>query len=265
MSDLPEETAPDSASDAFTLLVQGARSGLRRDVEALMQAFDSEELLVPLARDVAEAPEGERVEFNGDLTIVPHLLPDSEGQLFAVLFTHPDPLEPIVDALEWTTDDEPLKVCAFQARVALQMAIDVIDEQRVVGLVIDPGVESELCLSRAELASLLGGRAIPLVAYVGDIQDDPTARTLIAEPGDPPPPELLSALQTWLAAAPSVLSHRLQRTFNPERDLEPHLTLTLVTVPGAERQPLFQGVTSALEGALPPPGYLDVLFEEGPA
>lgn len=259
MSDLTELDEP---SERLTELVEAARSGLRRDVQALMDNFDTEELLVPLARDVAEAPEGERVEFNGDLTIVPHLLPDSEGQLFAVLFTHPDPLEPIVDALEWKTDDEPLKVCAFQARVALQMALDVIDEKNVVGLVIDPGVESELCLTRGELASMLAGRALPLVAYVGDIHEEPGAKRLVAEAGEPPPAELLAALNTWIATARAVRSHRLERTFDPERDLEPHLTLTLVVPPDTERQVLFEGVTTALEPHLPPPGYLDVLFEE---
>jgi len=241
-----------------------ARSGLRRDVEALMAAFDEAELLVPLARDVPNAPEGERIELDGELTIVPHLLPDAEGQLFAALFTHSDPLEPIVSALEWTTGDEPLKVCAFPARIALDMALEVIDEERVLGLVIDAGAESELCLTRAELASILAGRALPLMAYVGNIPEEEKARTLLAEAGEPPPAELLQALLSWAEKTPAALSHRLDRTFNPDRDLEPHLTLTLRVAPGANRSELFSEVTQALEGKLPPPGYLDVLFEEAP-
>lgn len=241
-----------------------ARSGLRRDVEALMAAFDEAELLVPLAKDVPNAPEGERIELDGELTIVPHLLPDAEGQLFAALFTHSDPLEPIVPALEWTTGDEPLKVCAFPARIALDMALEVIDEERVLGLVIDAGAESELCLTRAELASILAGRALPLMAYVGNIPEEEKARTLLAEAGEPPPAELLQALASWAEKTPAALSHRLDRTFNPDRDLEPHLTLTLRVAQGANRSELFSAVTQALEGKLPPPGYLDVLFEEAP-
>lgn len=241
--------------------VERARSGLRRDVEALMAALDGGELLVPLARDLPDAPEGERIELNGELTIVPHLLPDAEGQLFAALFTHSEPLEPIVPALDWTTDGEPLKVCAFPARVALEMALDVVDEQRVLGLVIDAGAASELCLTRTELGSILSGRALPLMAYVGDIPEDERARTLIAEPGEPPPAELMNALAGWAEGTPEALSHRLERTFNPDRDLEPHLTLTLRVRPSADRDQLFRGVTGALEGKLPPPGYLDVLFE----
>jgi hypothetical protein len=246
----------------LTLELARARSGLRRDVEALMAAFEQAELLVPLARDLPNAPEGERIELDGELTIVPHLLPDAEGQLFAALFTHSEPLEPIVPALDWTTGDEPLKVCAFPARIALEMALEVIDEVRVLGLVIDAGADSELCLTRAELASILAGRALPLMAYVGDIPEEERARTLLAEDGDPPPAALLAALQGWAENTPAALWHRLARTFNPDRDLEPHLTLTLGVAPGADRAKLFEGVTLTLEGKLPPPGYLDVLFEE---
>lgn len=227
-----------------------------------MAAFEQAELLVPLARDVPNAPEGERIELDGELTIVPHLLPDAEGQLFAALFTHSDPLEPIVPALDWKTGDEPLKVCAFPARIALDMALEVIDEVRVLGLVIDAGADSELCLTRTELASILAGRALPLMAYVGDIPEEERARTLLAEPGEPPPAELVHALTSWAASTPNALSHRLDRTFNPDRDLEPHLTLTLRVAPEADRAKLFESVTLALEGKLPPPGYLDVLFEE---
>ncbi len=256
MSDSPD---PTETSSLLTLRVTEAQSGLRRHVEALIAALPEGELLVPLARDIPEAPEGERVEFDGELTLVPHLLPDAEGNLFSALFTQPEPLDPIVAALEWTTDGEPLKVCAFPARIALEMALNVIDEQNVRGLVIDAGSDSELCLTRTELSNILAGHAIPLIGYVGDIPDDGQARTLIAETG-PLPDALLERLASWASSAPQVRAHRLERTFNADRDLEPHLSLTLEVGPDADRHQLFQGVTQALEGSLPPPGYLDVLF-----
>lgn len=256
MSDTPDSS---EAPSLLTQRVTEAQSGLRRHVEALIAALPEGELLVPLARDIPEAPEGERVEFDGELTLVPHLLPDADGNLFSALFTYPEPLDPIVAALDWTTDGEPMKVCAFPARIALEMALNVIDEQNVQGLVIDAGSDSELCLTRSELSSILAGRAIPLIGYVGDIPEDGSSRTLIAETGELPQ-GLLDRLATWAQSAPAVLSHRLERTFNADRDLEPHLSLTLEVGPDADRRELFQGVTAALEGSLPPPGYLDVLF-----
>lgn len=262
MSILPETETSTEPQPPFTGIVAAAKSGLRRDVAALMAALDQAELLVPLSRDIPDTQLGEPRELAGELTLCPHLLPDAEGLLFSALFTHPEPLDPIVSALEWTTDGEPLKLCSLPARLALEMARDVIDEQKVFGAVIDPGSNSELCLTRSEIGSILAGRALPLLAYVVQIPEKEEERTLLAEPGEPPDKKLVAALDACLAEHPEVVSRRLQRTFNPDRDLEPHLSLTLTVTPGAERTRLFRSVTSALEGQLPPPGYLDVLFEE---
>ena len=141
------------------------------------------------------------------------------------------------------------------------MARDLIDEQRIFGVVIDPGADSELCLTRAETASVLAGRALPLLAYVAQIPAEERESTLVAEGAEAPPSALLEALETFHASRPEVLAHRLASTFNPDRDLEPHLTLTLSVTRAADTAELFQSVTSALEGLLPPPGYIDVLFE----
>jgi hypothetical protein len=256
---------PVAANDAetehlLTDALERARSGLRRDVAALLESFEGQELLVPIAKNVADVPDGEQVELEQELKLSPHLLPDASGEPFAALFSHTDPLEPIVDALGWTTEGEPLKVCRLPARVALEVAQNLLGDSRVRGLVIDPGAPSELGLTRAELTSLLAGRPIPLLGYVENIPEE-LDRTLIAEAGDPPPPGLVSALDAWLAATDAVSGYRLDRTFNPDRDLEPHLTLTLQVSADADRRELFQGVTSAVANELPPPGYLDVLFE----
>jgi hypothetical protein len=257
----PVNDSPETELPPIVAAVGRARSGLRRDVQALLDQFESAELLVPLARDLPDAPEGERIELDGELSIIPHLLPDNDGQLFAPVFTHAAPVEPVASALEWTTDGEALKLCAFPAKVALEMALEVLDAGHVIGLVIDPGADSELCLTRSELSSLLLGRALPLLAYVQNIPEEDRGSTLVAEGAEPPPAELREALQSWLAQTPEVKGHRLERTFNPERDLEPHLTLTLRVPESSDRTGLFQGVTSAIGGTVPPPGYLDVIFE----
>jgi len=253
-----EHAAEDTQS--LTLALERARSGLRRDVAALLESFAQGELLVPIAKNVADVPEGEQIELESELTLSPHLLPDVSGEPFAALFSHTGPLEPIVEALGWTTEGEQLKVCSLPARLALELARNLLNDPRVRGLVIDPGSPSELALTRSELASLLAGRPIPLVAYVQHIPEE-LDRTVVAEAGDPPPQGLVSTLDDWLSSAPEVSGYRLERTFNPDRDLEPHLTLTLTVSAEADRRDLFQGVTRAVADELPPPGYLDVLFE----
>lgn len=256
----PELVSP-TETGALTGALAKARSGLRRDVLELMQGLDRAELLVPLSRAVPGAPEGERIEIDGTLKLFPHLLPDSEGQLFVALFTEEAPLGPVASGLGWTTDDGPLSVCRLPARLAFEMAHAALDEKQVLGLVVDPGAPSELCLSRSELGSLLAGHALPLLAYVRQIPATEAERTLLADPGDPPPPELMQALERCLTGLSGVSGHRLERTFNPDRDLEPHLSLTLQVSESVDQTEVFETVTQALEGKLPDPGYLDVFFE----
>jgi hypothetical protein len=246
----------------LTVLVGGARRGFRRDVAALEAALDDGELFVPLAKKIAGVPEGEPIALDREVELVPHFLRDAEGAYHVALFTTTELVALSAERLGWSTEGDDLGVCALPARIACQLALDLVDDTSVVGLVIDAGHPSELMLRRSELASIVRGQPLPLVGYVADIPPEDGERTLIAEPSDPPPRELTAALEGCLAELSSVTRHRLVRTFNPERDLEPHLTLELAVVDGTERRALAERVMGAISEHLPPPGYLDVVFAD---
>lgn len=247
----------------LTALVLGAKRGFRRDVAALEAALDEAELLVPLARRIADVPEGEAVALDRELEIVPHFLRDAEGNAHVALFTSAEIVSDLAEQVGWTTDGDELSVCSLPSRIALELALDLVDEKTILGVVVDAGHPSELLLRRFELASIVRGQPLPLVGYVADIPLEDDERTLVAEPADPPPPELTELVDRCMAELPAVTSHRLMRTFNPERDLEPHLTLKLGVVPEADRRALAEQVIGALGERIPPPGYLDVVFEDG--
>ena len=247
----------------LTDLVLAAKSGLRRDVSALVDALDDAELYVPLASPVEGVPHGERIELEDELRLVPHVLVDDDGKLFCALFTRPDLMEQIAEQLQWTTSGEDLEYCAVPAKLALDMALDVIDDQNVLGLVLNPMHESELVLQREEIGNIAHGRAVPLVGYVRGIPEHELEPTLVAEPGDAPSRALLEALERALESESEVANYRLERTFNPERDLEPHLTLTLCTLRAdLDHENISRRIVSAIEEELPPPGYIDVVFEQ---
>ncbi len=260
---MPAPDAEEPQRQELTALVQGARRGLRRDVGALEAGLYAGELFIALKSHVEGAPEGEAVALDHELEIVPHLLRDEEGHGYAVLFTSPEHVEPVAESLNWTTDGRELSVCSLPGRVALEMSLGVIDEVAVFGLVIDPGQDSELMLRRPELASIVAGQPVPLVGYLTDLPPLEDEQVLLAEPSDPPPPVLVSALEQFLREHPEVKSHLLQRTFNPERDLEPHLTLRLTVAPTSDRRALAELVIGAVGELVPPPGYLDILFDDG--
>lgn len=255
------EPQPDLAQD-LTPLVKAAQRGLRRDVQALLDQLPQGELFIPLARNIEGAADGQRLEIDGEVKLVPHMLLDADGNHYAALFTHPELLAPMERELGWKTEGSDLKFCTVPALFALDMALEVVDDEHVVGLVLNPGSEYELSLRRLELASLTNGRAVPLVGYVASLPPDEGSETLTAEGGEPASAALTAAIEGCLAGLPSVTGYTLTRTFNADRDLEPHPTLKLATnAEPSELSGLARKMIEHIGKHLPPPGYIDIVFD----
>lgn len=256
----------DAASDTeLTALVREARTGLRSRVAALESALDEGALYLPLAREIEGAAVGEVAPLDREFEAVPHFLGDEAGRAVAVLFTTPDMLQAVGDDLDWTTDGGDLSYCTLPARVACRMALDVIDEQQVLGLLLDAGHDSELFLTRRELASIVAGQPLPLVGYVRELPPLEGEKVLVAEERASLPDAFRDALERCLASLPSVTGHAVSRTMNPERDLEPHLTLSLSAAAGASKADITRTVIEAIGELVPPPGYIDIVFAEASA
>lgn len=250
----------------LTELIKRAKRGLRRDVQPLVDVLDEGGLLVPLAKSVAGVPVGEVVEADQheELTLAPHLLAAGDGATFVPLFTDSDILRSMGQYLAWTTEGGELEFCTLPARVALDLALQLVDGESVMGALINPSDESELFLQRHELGALVQGRAVPLVGYVEALPELPDEEVLIAELDQPPSPELVRAIEGCLEGMEGVTGYRIEQTFNRERDLEPHPTLTIEVSAEVEleRDALSRSLFAELEGKLPEPGYIDVIFEQ---
>ncbi len=256
---LPDVEA-DSVSE-LTALVREARKGLKSRVAALESALDDGELHVPLAREIEGATLGESAPLDRSFELVPHFLGDEAGRAVAVLFTRPEMLQAVGEDLHWQTDGGELSYCTLPARVACRMALDVIDGQNVLGLVLDAGHDSELFMTRAELASVVAGQPLPLVGYVRELPPLEGEKVLVAEERATVPDDFRDALERCLSSLP-VRGHGVSRTLNPERDLEPHLTLSLHAEPDASKSDITRAVIEAVGELLPPPGYIDIVFAE---
>ncbi|MCC6217175.1 MAG: SseB family protein [Polyangiaceae bacterium] len=243
--------------------IEVARRGFRRDVQVLLDAIAEAELIVPLARPIAP-PGVDRIEAGPGLELEPHVLVDSDGHVYCALFSTAEGVEHAADELGWTTDGDAFEYVPVPARAALQMALETLDDERVVGVVLDALTPAELLLRQHEVASLVAGRAIPLVGYVHDIPEQEFEKTIVAEAGDPPPPGFVAAVERAVRAESAVRSYRLDRTFNPDRDVEPHPTLTLRIRSGTDEPALAQRLIAGLGEEVPPPGYIDILFEPEP-
>jgi hypothetical protein len=127
-------------------------------------------------------------------------------------------------------------------------------------VVIDPSHQSELVLEPNEVESIASGRPIPLLAYVRAIPVDETEPTL--NQGGVAPESLEIGVNRALQRLDFVAGYRLEQSFNPDRDLEPHWTLVVVTARSVDHKAVAEGVLAEIADLLPPPGYIDVVFEE---
>lgn len=269
-----EDQEPETYGD-LSEVVRTARRGFRSDVQVLTAALPQGALLVPLARAIADVPLGEEiVPEDGEVSLVPHLLPEKDGALFVPLFTDPDILQTVGKYLGWTTEDAAgaegdlsaageLQYCTLPALVALDLAQQIIDGKRVLGAVINPSDEYELLLNRNELGSIVKGQAVPLVGYVQEIPLGKDEASLVSQVGSEPDPALLSAIELCVKDLKGINGFELRHTFNAERDLEPHPTLVLKVTSefDVDLEALNRRLSEHVEGKLPEPGYIDVMFE----
>lgn len=248
----------DVLHDATALLMR-MRRGLRRDVQAFIDQIDGVALHVALSRPIPDVAVGTRQQLEDQITLAPHLLALNDAWVVA-LFSDKDQVQTVGEYMNWTTGDASLDICTLPARVGFELALQLIDDQRVVGLVINPGDDSEIFLSRTEVASIAAGKAIPLVGYVQEIDDRNASAPLIAELSEPVSQELLLPIQAWIERC-QFAGYTLQQTFDADRDLEPHLTLRVSANGRPVDQSIVTPLLAELEGKIPPPGYIDVVFD----
>jgi hypothetical protein len=237
----------------LTMAVERARCGLRREVQAMLEAFASAKLVLPLARRLAGFADGERRQVNGALQLTPQLLSREDGCLMLPAFTWEEPISRF--AKDWRTDGGPLQTCTLPALAVLDLADRIVDGTRVVVLVLDPGASSQLGLRRAEIVSLREGRALPLIEYTRALDLPP----VFAEQG--PWGVLVRAVERTFAGRSEVLSYRVERWFDPERDVEPRLVITARVTPEANQRLLVDTISVAIHDYIHPDRAAEVTFE----
>ena len=236
-----------------------ARSGLKSDVAKLIEEVPAGALFIPLSRAIPGLEDGDAIDVDEEVTLSPHVLVDGEDRLYVALFTREEFIGPVKQAMDWKTDDEELEYCGLPAELALKIAHEACGNEQIVGAVVNAMQDTELVLHQDELGHLTQGQAIPLIAYVEGVEGEAANAEDIAD--DDLPPDFKSALDACVANADLVTGYSVQRAFDPERDREPHLALRFALNAAVEDyEDLRNIIVATLEGRVPPPGYIDILF-----
>jgi hypothetical protein len=253
-----EPNPPAGEENPVRRAIRTARRGFRRDTEELVRLLDEGMLFVAVAPDSAARATSEETDA---LTLQPNLVTTDTGLPLLPAFTDEERLGRFAAALQWAEKDE-LSYCSLSLRGALDVALQLIQGGHCEAMVLDPTDEHELLLQPREIDSLRQGQPVPLVGYVRELPMAEDEVVLVTELPSTDGP-LTAALDRCLAAFPQIEGYRLQQTLNRERDLDPQPTLTLITSESTltDEEDLQQRLREVFEGALPDPGYIDVVFE----
>jgi len=245
----------------LTDAIATARSGLKSDVARLVEQLHEGAFFLPLARSIPGLEEGDTVNVDEEITLSPHMLVDADDQLFVALFTREEFIGPVKQAMEWKTDDHELEYCGLPAALALKIAYDACGNEEIVGAVVNASQDTELVLHKDELGHLTQGQAIPFVAYVEGAESESEDAESVDIAESELPPDFKGALDECVAKAEHVIGYSVRRTFDPERDREPHLALRFtLDEPAESYEELRHVIVGTLEGTVPAPGYVDILF-----
>jgi hypothetical protein len=161
--------------------------------------------------------------------------------------------------MRWQTDGGPLQYVQLDAPAALRLLNAMAESRKIMGVALNPFQPEEIALQPQEISKLLKGESFPMPRYIGNLAVQQGEKFLDEEPSPAPSEELIAALDSLIGGG--FLSYRLRQTFNEERDLKPHLMLSVKTNLPAERHPgLAEKINGAVQNKVPPPGYLDVIF-----
>ena len=258
MSAFDEEDQTD-----LTSIIVIARRGLRRDVKILCDALPKGKLSIPLALTIAATPDGKVLTWRDKICahIISH--PKEKNKVYTVLFTKDEIIKPHIEALKWKTSDGPLQILELSAKDALEYCLQLIDEKQAVGLIINPFHESALELTPSELRSLVKGEPVPLVHHLRDLPIQEGEKIDMCEPSTPPPIELIGTIKKYINSHPDIRDYKIFQMFNADRDIEPHLALKLsLEGKSSNHQEIVHEITLAIEGKVPSPGYIDIMFND---
>jgi hypothetical protein len=239
-----------------------AQSGYRGDIAALARVLVETDLFAALAED-SESNDDPRILEAGAQLKLHHVVDDAMGTKWTAIFSSAEALGKAGFQFDWGTNGGPLQFVEANGAEFIQSVLaPSLESGSTSGIIFDVGQESELAMTSAEMLSLMRGEPIPLVSYASRRPATGTEQIHVGEPAVPPPAALTAAIARVLDRVKEVKSYRLIQVFIPERDVMSHLMLDIVgDLPESQQREISAQIGTATEGTrLPPPGYLDVVF-----
>mgnify|MGYP001447989833 FL=1 len=248
----------------LTDLVNQAQSGLKRDVEPLVEAIPDGGFFVSLARSL-DLPSAMSIP-PAEAPLSTHLLKHPDGSIYVTVFTRPEFVQTVQEKEGWKTEDTAkAEVCALNARNALYYAWKLLTQtEGVVGLFINPYQEKSLLLNRREVQNLFNGTATPFAAYAErtPLQE---GESIMVRPADVSSvPGFTDCVDAFIENEADLEGYEVVALFDEQRNAEPYLAINFKGegLKPEQYQDVAQRFVTDLQSKVDFPERLEMMFNE---
>ena len=248
----------------LTALVNKAQSGLKRDVEPLVEAIPEGGFFVSLARSL-NLPDAMSIP-PAKAPLSTHLLKHPDESVYVTVFTRPEYVQMVQEKEDWKTEDtDTAEVCALNARNALYYAWKLLTQtEGVVGLFINPYQENSLLLNRREVQNLFNGTVAPFSAYAERTPLE-EGESIMVRPADVSSvPGFTDCVEGFVENEADLEGYEVVALFDEQRNAEPYLAINFKgeNLKPENYQDVAQRFVNDLQAKVDFPERLEMMFNE---
>lgn len=256
-------------SDELTDLARRATSGKRTPVRRFLNELKEASVLVPTHPGPNPGPSIDREEVDRtesgqeNRELRPRVLETDSGTPFLPLFTGRSFLEAFLERMDPETESFEGSFRSVTGSEGLGLAEQLRQRGTVEGVVFDLYQDTELRVFHEEVKQLARDKAVPLKQHLLGEEVGEGSMHIVPPPETTVPDAFTETLQEYVRDRPDLESSSWVWGLNPEVDNRPHLIVNLETGgDDVDREAHVKRLIGLLEGTIPEPGFVEVVFDK---
>jgi len=256
------------SEDDLTELAENATSGKRTPVRRFLNGLKQATVFVPThpgpptgsSSGAGEVDAEDDTQEEDELR--PRILQTNTEIPFLPLFTDRSFLEEFLERMSKEEGGGNNDVRSISGPKALGVADQLMERGTIEGMIFNLYQDNELRVFHEEVKQLAKDKAVPLKQHLlgkevgeGNIQMVPPPQTTV-------PGEFTETLREYIRDQPDLDASSWVWGVNPEVDNRPHLIVNLETSrDDVDREEHVNRLIDLLEGSIPEPGFVEVVFD----
>ncbi len=257
-------------TDELMHLVKNATSGKRTPVRRFLNGLKESSVLVPIHSPDSDTVSSEgksgshkEVSVEGEGKLRPRILKTEAGVPFLPLFTHLSFLEAFRDRMSEGDSSFQFEQCELPGPDGLKLANRLRERGVIDGIIFNMYQKTEVKVFNEEVKQLANDKAVPLKQQLLGEDVGEGNMHVVPPPQTTVPDAFTETIREYVRDQPELESSDWVWGLNPEVDNRPHLIVNLETCGNeVEHEKHVKQLNQILEGSIPDPGFIEVVFDK---